>query len=536
MVKSTRSKDYINSTPIEGDTSEPDKLVSETGNLNKTDKAIKRRSADSNTNKLESSSKGARSPVKKVAKIVQDEIEQDRLDSKLEDELLDYTSDLGEERTSDEAAMDGDGTKVQSNGSPIFTDGEDGFEDVQVKRTIHYYETVTTPVNYSEDEGNNANNSNKTKKKGQGAKRSSKLIESSDSSSDSASDSSSSTSSSSEVSSSSDSSDEECKSSRSRKRNKRKKLWKRKAKQQAKRKKSKSKKQTVLKKRKISKKDNKQGKQEDYLEELKTLRAELENLKKQKGTCEQNKAKLKTKLKDNKLVKNAKVKNKAHSDTSLYAPAVVIQGKQNDTVVGGSPNMIRRIDERDRQNFNEAVVADYLKRVRLHDFSGIGVQSERPEDSPNTSKARNRDREPDNVQKARLDAEANIIAAEKYKASLAPTGTLINPVNISIPTNMFQDPDDDFFHTTCHIDASLKERIKRGEFVELEKLLQKKIKSDSSRNEQRLEICNRDGRAYLTPCADKDSKINGIGRWDQGLCNHLLGGKPFQSYRDLAVH
>ena len=34
--------------------------------------------------------------------------------------------------------------------------------------------------------------------------------------------------------------------------------------------------------------------------------------------------------------------------------------------------------------------------------------------------------------------------------------------------------DDDFFHITCHIDKALREKIERGDFVELEKLIQKK--------------------------------------------------------------
>ena len=33
------------------------------------------------------------------------------------------------------------------------------------------------------------------------------------------------------------------------------------------------------------------------------------------------------------------------------------------------------------------------------------------------------------------------------------------------------DNDDDFFHITCHIDPTLKAKIERGEYVELERLL-----------------------------------------------------------------
>ena len=82
----------------------------------------------------------------------------------------------------------------------------------------------------------------------------------------------------------------------------------------------------------------------------------------------------------------------------------------------------------------------------------------------------------------------------------------------------YQDPDDDFFHTTCHIDVPLKDKIRRGEFVELEKLLQKKLKQHSgNQSDQKLEIFNRDGKAYLAPCLDRENKITGIVKWDQAF-------------------
>ena len=33
--------------------------------------------------------------------------------------------------------------------------------------------------------------------------------------------------------------------------------------------------------------------------------------------------------------------------------------------------------------------------------------------------------------------------------------------------------DDEFFHLTCHVEASMKQKIERGEFIELDKLLPK---------------------------------------------------------------
>ena len=72
--------------------------------------------------------------------------------------------------------------------------------------------------------------------------------------------------------------------------------------------------------------------------------------------------------------------------------------------------------------------------------------------------------------------------------------------------------DDEFFHLTCHVDSTLKARIEKGEFVDLERLLPKK----RTKEEGRLEWVNRDGLTYLAP-QDKEQKIKNVRRWDQAF-------------------
>ena len=78
--------------------------------------------------------------------------------------------------------------------------------------------------------------------------------------------------------------------------------------------------------------------------------------------------------------------------------------------------------------------------------------------------------------------------------------------------------DDDFFHLTCHIEPSLKHKIEKGEFVELEKLLPKDRTqfSQGGAKENRLEWVQRDGNTYLVS-AGRDAKISGIRRWEQAF-------------------
>ena len=75
--------------------------------------------------------------------------------------------------------------------------------------------------------------------------------------------------------------------------------------------------------------------------------------------------------------------------------------------------------------------------------------------------------------------------------------------------------DDDFFHLTCHIEPSLIHKIKKGEFIELEKLLPKD-KLNNKNEENKLEWVQRDGGTFLVP-VQRDGKINSFKRWEQAF-------------------
>ena len=72
----------------------------------------------------------------------------------------------------------------------------------------------------------------------------------------------------------------------------------------------------------------------------------------------------------------------------------------------------------------------------------------------------------------------------------------------NIEMRHFFDSDDHFFHVTCHLDPQLKQKIRRGEFMELERLLPKD-KSGVNwllTEEKKLEWVMCDGQTYLTIC------------------------------------
>ena len=96
-----------------------------------------------------------------------------------------------------------------------------------------------------------------------------------------------------------------------------------------------------------------------------------------------------------------------------------------------------------------------------------------------------------------------IIQAEKFCTSVnAPPGK-----DQTVEVLQGLDIDDQFFHVTCHIDPGLKQKIEKGEFVDLEKLLPKSRKKMQS--EGKLDLVFKDGHSFFVP-TQNEGKINGI--------------------------
>ena len=78
--------------------------------------------------------------------------------------------------------------------------------------------------------------------------------------------------------------------------------------------------------------------------------------------------------------------------------------------------------------------------------------------------------------------------------------------------------DDEFVHITSHIDPNLRQKIQRGEYVELEKLIKRNRTSgfDNDRD-LALDIVTKDGHTYLTPKTEKGNTIQNVRRWEQAF-------------------
>ena len=235
---------------------------------------------------------------------------------------------------------------------------------------------------------------------------------------------------------------------------------------------------------------------------------------------------------------------KSPSDTTLYAPAlrqnlihnfdrtnqdfvndqnandqlnVVVQEQNacqdrhaeinNDSLVG------LNVHVPDRNDNNRIIdqISDFVEGIRINT-----TQRSIQDDGPSTSgihrggkQDSNKDTrdvfadEKEKLAQAKTRANRLIIEAEQYRAQ------------VETPKGM-SSVDEDFFHISCHIDQSLKQKIEKGEFVELERLLPKNtLESDS--NEDRMELVNRDGQMYFVPAINKDNKIRNVRKWEQAF-------------------
>ena len=212
---------------------------------------------------------------------------------------------------------------------------------------------------------------------------------------------------------------------------------------------------------------------------------------------------------------------KSLSETTVYSPAV--------GVAGASPKLIKKYKGTEgivgKNNPNNTVdsdfITEFLKNVRIGAGGSSGASRVRSEVH---EVSKDRPSEKCQAERAREDAEERIKKAEAYRAELVPEGNI--PISSIFDTNTMQqlktviqaNVDDEFFHTVCHIDPAIKEKIKLGQFVELEKLLLKP-KSTRPRRPNRIDIVSIEGsnKYDLVQSNDQDSKINSVHKWDQAF-------------------
>ena len=222
----------------------------------------------------------------------------------------------------------------------------------------------------------------------------------------------------------------------------------------------------------------------------------------------------------------------------MYTPA--LQRTQNRGVVD-------KLIFQNEQVLNENVVVDHVAnfvegvRAKLEVAKrNDGNQRDQEEAGPSTGRREvqtKKDRVTKQADFAKNLASEQVIAAEKFKSDINQPQGKSATLDINQPfEKLFIETakkyfagverprndceiieEDDFFHITCHVEIALMQKIEKGEYVDLERLLVHD-RFTSRSNEERLEFVSREGQTFLTSATNKEPRINGIRHWKQAFC------------------
>ena len=235
---------------------------------------------------------------------------------------------------------------------------------------------------------------------------------------------------------------------------------------------------------------------------------------------------------------------KSPSDTTLYMPALRKQVEQvhdHELIANNNDKNVQKIFE-------------FLEAVRMEMAGGTdGIFDRGQSDGAAGTQAQvlsNADWIQQMLDEARKKAHQVTVEADKFHAKVNQPGNI--PINNmthkqdwlqnvlhqgdvmvnSVAKDAPGFSDDDFFHMICHIDDSLKTKIEKGDYIDLEKLLLKDKVSKRFSDDTHLEWVNRDGGTFLVPVSDREHKINSIRRWDQAFrvyATIYCGSNPYWS-------
>ena len=201
---------------------------------------------------------------------------------------------------------------------------------------------------------------------------------------------------------------------------------------------------------------------------------------------------------------------KSPSDTTLYTPTLK-KGTETNNVIDHISDFVEMI------RIQEQHAREWPSTSRHQQPPDVNnINSQRP--SPVRG-------EHDVVEQMILDAErfkGNVTAPKgnELMTQVEPIGSLYNglphlPPEIEMLCR--NDNDDDFFHITCHIDPSLRLKIEKGKYVELDRLLAKDNNTRTLNEDKRIELVSRGGATFFAPVQDRDTKINSVCKWEQAF-------------------
>ena len=219
---------------------------------------------------------------------------------------------------------------------------------------------------------------------------------------------------------------------------------------------------------------------------------------------------------------------KSPSDSTLYTPALKLL-RQNNTVLKGSVNNASSGRDANavlkgplNETSDEVIdkISNFVDSMRI-ESARKGKRDRRRSQSRDSDGEEYDDHSPprrrhEREEVAREVTDRIILKSEKFKAQLVAPKGMPSKIDSSIELLRKLDNDDDFFHTSCHIEPALRQKIEQGEFIDLDKLLPSEKGGVSMVQDNRLGLVYEDGEAFLAP-AKKVNKINSIRKWDSAF-------------------
>ena len=154
---------------------------------------------------------------------------------------------------------------------------------------------------------------------------------------------------------------------------------------------------------------------------------------------------------------------KSPSDTTIYRPAILHSMGQSNEAISKISNFVENIRlEASKPNTLEQ------RRITKPVMAAGPSGNQAPRFQPRID--HDRPKTPDDEEIGKAVGDKIVIDGEQLKAHLhAPKGKVIDFSKFIKAV----DDDDEFFHVTCHINPTLRAKISKGEFVDLEQLLPK---------------------------------------------------------------
>ena len=233
---------------------------------------------------------------------------------------------------------------------------------------------------------------------------------------------------------------------------------------------------------------------------------------------------VKKQLKEERRKKKTSRSPKVNKQVKIIRPGVdIVKSPSADTIYKPAlpKNQVPRSEWYKNANqaspnvYNE--VSKFLNNIRA--ISEKGSRRSRSQNGSDYEDHRSPDKSTDR-RTGREMADELIIQAEKQKATILPNPGKEEILDRVDPNNMNHlTSDGEFLHITCHVDNSIRARIQRGEFVELEKLLLKPKHFLGTRDGEKVEMLNKEGKTFcsLSVNAEETVKIQNVRKWEQAF-------------------